>query len=109
MRISDWSSDVCSSELAGALRAPEARDGAEAAGLVAALGHLHVGPRDRARRAGQAEQVEGGARRLAGLSAERDRHADAGDGVGRTAERCVGEERVSPCICRWSHEYRKKK
>src|SRR3546814_15507562 len=92
MRIRDWSSAVCASDLvdlaehlldrAGALRAPEARDGAEAAGLVAALGHLHVGPRGRARRAGQVEQVEGGERRLAGPAAERDRPAEAGGGLG---------------------------
>ena len=42
---------------AAALRAAEARDGAEAAGPVAALGHLHVGPR---RGATPARQVRAG-------------------------------------------------
>ena len=42
------------------LRAPERRDGAEAAGPVAALGHLDVGPRRAARRPGQ---VRAGRRR----------------------------------------------
>ena len=50
-------------ERAAALLAPEPRDGAEAAGPVAALGHLQVGPRRRRRRAGQVEQVEGRHRR----------------------------------------------
>ena len=63
-----------------ALRAAEAGDGAEAAGPVAALGHLHVGPRRRAGRPGQVEQVEAGQRSgRAGLAAEGDGHAEAGD------------------------------
>ena len=65
-----------------ALRAAEARDGAEAARLVAALGHLHVGPRG-GRPAGGAGSAgrswaAAGAPRLA---AEGDGHAEAGDRV----------------------------
>src|SRR4029453_13946908 len=42
----------------GAARgAPEAREGAEAAGTVAALGHLHVGPGGGGGRSGQVEEV----------------------------------------------------
>ena len=49
------------------LRAAERRDGAEPAGAVAALGHLHVGPRARRGRAGQVEQVEATGARRRGL------------------------------------------
>ena len=67
---------------AGALRAAEARDGAEAARLVAALGHLHIGPGHRRRRPGQVEQIEARQRRGVGLAAQGDRHAEAAHRVG---------------------------
>ena len=68
--------------LAGALLAPEGRDGAEAADAVAPLGHLHVGPGDLGRRAGQLEQIEparpAGGRACGQSTGRRRRDAPAG-------------------------------
>ena len=64
--------------------AAEGGDGAEAAGAVAPLGHLHVGPGRGGCRSRQVEEVEGGRRRgSAGLAAEGHGHGvgEAGDGV----------------------------
>ena len=56
-----------------ALLAPERRDGAEAAGAVAALGDLEIGPRRGGAGPGQVEQVERRHRRP-GLGADGHRH-----------------------------------
>jgi hypothetical protein len=72
-------------ERSGPLGTPEARDGAEPAGLVAPLRHLHVGPRRAGRGPRQLEQVEGRDGRAGGaggrLAAERDRHPEARHGI----------------------------
>src|SRR3546814_2291038 len=82
MRISDWSSDVCSSDLLHALRA--------AAAGIAALRHrgtAHPGRRPL------------GAARLRGPTRQERPAWHAG---GRSEERRVGKECVSTCRSRWS-------
>src|SRR3546814_14587492 len=87
MRISDWSSDVCSSDLGSA-----EMDGA------------FFMPRLRRRRKERGMSV-------AGIRSESPSAAPARSGVWRSAERRVGEECVSTCRSRWSpfhskqHEY----
>src|SRR3546814_1158618 len=79
MRISDWSSDVCSSDLHGDFRRdrPERRNPGGSPGGTAAQG------------GGQARLHPGGA---AAPPAE----------TGRSEERRVGKECVSTCRSRWS-------
>src|SRR3546814_5371213 len=77
MRISDWSSDVCSSELLVGRREPAVR-----------LGRVHVHQEGRQR---QAVRDEG--RRAAVLL------------QGRSEERSVGKECVSTCSSRWSPDH----
>src|SRR3546814_2429673 len=93
MRISDWSSDVCSSDLPR-LRLDAARrvdhhhggiDGGERA--IRILGKVLVARR--------VEQVVGDALMFEG-------HHRAGDGDSRSEERRVGKECVSTCRSRWS-------
>src|SRR3546814_12237546 len=121
MRISDWSSDVCSSDLALlpiALAAiaiyPKARDVAsDGVGIVGALVDVvderreHAGPR---LVGGKAVAVDiigvdpGGNRRI---SAESDRMPVLGTQTAvlrppRSEERRVGKECVSTCRYRWS-------
>src|SRR3546814_3247304 len=72
LRISDWSSDVCSSDLSVSLRRPYAPVGQSVLAAFAAL------------------------RRLAGDAARRARETR------RSEERRVGNECVSTCRCRWS-------
>src|SRR3546814_9526851 len=74
MRISDWSSDVCSSDLAGS----QARPGLSQART--ATGHARAGHR---LRLGRGTEVRGRALR-------------------RSEERRVGKECVSTCRSRWS-------
>src|SRR3546814_16060397 len=88
MRISDWSSDVCSSDLvlhAGRLRA---------ARLGAADDHRPP------RRPGQDHPHE----RLAAPSGRREENS-----MKRSEERRVGKEWVSPCRSRWAQYHYKKK
>src|SRR3546814_12937828 len=96
MRISDWSSDVCSSDLVGLLvyEGIESDPGFKDA-LWAALGSLASAPM--------------GERTLTGLCAllqeNRLRQALAPyvlDGPHRSEERRVGKECVSTCRSRWS-------
>src|SRR3546814_16854676 len=94
MRISDWSSDVCSSDLARRL------DGA--AGEDARAG----------RRPRRAEPGAGGVaprvRRLLGVpAARRDLHLATLPQL-RSEERRVGKEGVSTCSYRWSPDTEKK-
>src|SRR3546814_6481624 len=85
MRISDWSSDVCSSDLVALLQL-----GAEGAGH----GDHHV---ERARR------VAAPLRRHEVVIVEADRVApDAALHLLRSEERRVGKECVSTCRSRWS-------
>src|SRR3546814_18219011 len=93
MRISDWSSDVCSSDLP--CRCHRAVDRPKQTAVTR--------PRHRA------DKFEAFARR--GV----DRHAVAGLvphrrlEKGRSEERRVGKECVSPCGSRWSTDHYKKK
>src|SRR3546814_4739392 len=81
MRISDWSSDVCSSDLAGEVRARHEPE----------LG-FRIGGKIIARAVDVGDRVAAGA-----LLAELDP-----DDVRRSEERRVGKECVSTCRSRWS-------
>src|SRR3546814_12215231 len=99
MRISDWSSDVCSSDLRPAL---PARPPARPADLdaVAVAEHEHVVERDLVAGLVLAEQLD--AERLA------LHHAvllTAGDQNCRSAERRVGKECVSTCRSRGAQSH----
>src|SRR3546814_15909069 len=94
MRISDWSSDVCSSDLAadqplGQLLADPLQ--ALQPGFVA--GRLAA-----AEAARQMNLVTGMPQRLD----EHARHLAVPGGIGRSEERRVGKECVSTCRSRWS-------
>src|SRR3546814_13105496 len=105
MRISDWSSDVCSSDLADRRRALPARRrpgrlplaaGTEPQG--AGIGHDAVG----ALRRRPGERRPKRPRRHPGT-------ADPTDGSARSEERRVGKECVSTCRSRWwPYPYKKK-
>src|SRR3546814_14093704 len=92
MRISDWSSDVCSSDLFPPGKAGDQGDGV--GGMLCA----HVGTR---RHGGQL--VVGDAiepqlvRTVEFLTGQQ-----AGD-IARSDVRCVGKEGASACSVRWSH------
>src|SRR3546814_18224422 len=95
MRISDWSSDVCSSDLARIMH----RDGAVA--------HQHVAPHRRPESAMDAGEA-GLAEMKAGCMRKVD-HAERPDiqpsrlpPGPRSEERRVGNECVSTCRTRWS-------
>src|SRR3546814_17679843 len=101
MRISDWSSDVCSSDLQGGERALE-RAGPEEQFLVGCDPAEPGGD-------GEAQQPdeEGAlaADDVGDAAAEQQQSAE-GEGVGgddplRSEERRVGEECVSKCRSRW--------
>src|SRR3546814_5183110 len=82
MRISDWSSDVCSSDLAVEIEPqPFARRDADMAA---------IGARDR--RMLRVHRQVGDMDDIAGVAAKRD----------RSEERRVGKECVSTCRSRWS-------
>src|SRR3546814_3952765 len=86
MRISDWSSDVCSSDLQGERAHRGAHRGllARAVAVEAEYGHGHHVP-------DHAELILG------------QRGAERRDRVGdRSEERRVGQECVSTCRSRWS-------
>src|SRR3546814_3401913 len=87
MRISDWSSDVCSSDL---LRAGAAIAGAAAGGWLRQHGGILARP------------VAGGAQPAGGGGAA----GQVDDGIfrsgSRSEERRVGKECVSTCRSRWS-------
>src|SRR3546814_16118374 len=87
MRISDWSSDVCSSDLGGA------------GGGGHALGGVHPAAR------GRADRDRRGARRQLQAAG---RHPLPRARL-RSEERRVGKECVSTCRSRWSPSHSKKK
>src|SRR3546814_14903567 len=92
MRISDWSSDVCSSDIARCLLARVARQ--------------------RHQRGGNAESAVALLRNLIGRALDRAGVAEFGDLVEclkRSEERRVGKECVSTCRSRWSPYHYKKK
>src|SRR3546814_13258770 len=99
MRISDWSSDVCSSDLQ--------REQGEGCGQDEddrehdPAGHRAEGWRGHQHHRRQRDQ-DGGA-------GEQDGLAGGVHGLGRSEERRVGKERVSPCSSRWSPYHLKKK
>src|SRR3546814_1311538 len=89
-RISDWSSDVCSSDLAGGV------DGVD--DLVDLVGL-------------PAQHVQGRAEVLAGELRQRLQFPRAWreEGAMRSEERRVGQESVSTCRSRWSPNHKQKK
>src|SRR3546814_20884507 len=90
MRISDWSSDVCSSDLV--MQYVYARYGRNRAGIAATV--IHYRPRSALREIGKA------------LGLSEDVTARLASTVwgshGRSEERRVGKECVSTCRSRWS-------
>src|SRR3546814_11559773 len=101
MRISDWSSDVCSSDLAG--------DGDRVAAVHDAL-ETSVGGNHRQRGdiataaeilgqrgADEGVEVEAGQREIG--------HESRDKGWPRSEERRVGKESVSTCRSRWSQDH----
>src|SRR3546814_14861791 len=107
MRISDWSSDVCSSDLTLVIRI---RDKA----VIISPCALDMGAKQVKQRVAVHEPVK--------LRHPVHRGCTPGDGVGllivhhlepmhdrRSAERRVGNECVSTCISRWSPYHQKKK
>src|SRR3546814_20867882 len=92
MRISDWSSDVCSSDLF----VPELYD----ASYIDA--RFSVGPRDAVRRVRELLDLEG---IFAGISTGAILHAALAQA--RTEERRVGKECVRTCRPRWSPKHKK--
>src|SRR3546814_16823254 len=100
MRISDWSSDVCSSDLVLVLKSKREmlllREGKAFRTYRVALGIKPRGDKMQRgdNRTPEGEYVLGG------------RHAGSRF---RSEERRVGKEDVSPCISRWSADRSKKK
>src|SRR3546814_15584501 len=98
MRISDWSSDVCSSDLQGAppffvsARPAAKRDGAGGQGLPRRLdGDPKESPSPPSEPVSRGSQKADGRRKCP--------HTVAQDG--RSEERSVGKECVSTCRSRW--------
>src|SRR3546814_17685314 len=97
MRISDWSSDVCSSDLVDYTTARVLRD------------------TDRAGPSGSKRQSDRGCRRAASPRRgiwqwERQENAPVARGAqGRSEERRVGKECVSTCRSRWAPSHHKNK
>src|SRR3546814_9463217 len=83
MRISDWRSDVCSSDLSELRSGPKPEEGETHASRYLARKKLW--------------RLPGHRRRLPGGQRRRARHA-----AGRSEERRVGKECVSTCRSRWS-------
>src|SRR3546814_17197535 len=127
MRISDWSSDVCSSDLRRLVRAQDRGGGVAASRRAAARGrargvargHRRCGAAsaDAANPGGGASRcvpVGGGVRDRGGVdraradaAGDRVRRGRAGD---RSEERRVGKECVRKCRSRWAtYPYKKKK
>src|SRR3546814_12971323 len=97
MRISDWSSDVCSSDLVLLLDAERDRSADHHLGQLGLAGR-RVGGADQLAAADHADPV---ADRL-------DLAQLVGDEDDRSEERRVGTEGVSTCSARWSPEHEKK-
>src|SRR3546814_14271661 len=98
MRISDWSSDVCSSDLLGR-KLPKTLVGAEQAAQLRAgktqqAGNGNIGEE---RRAGRTQVGIGGHQCMLGA----DYVGSEGQQVGRSEESRVGKECVSTCRSRW--------
>src|SRR3546814_19718911 len=98
MRISDWSSDVCSSDLF--LLADEAPE-VEAGAAYQQTGHVEAGHVDQVAHRGAAVQA-GGEGNLAAATDRRAIEQPDEPGRVRSEERRVGKECVSTCRSRWS-------
>src|SRR3546814_10069608 len=86
MRISDWSSDVCSSDLSAYSLGSLGKSGGSAvAGGLSAVG-----------------QTAAGSAVKAAMSPLKNAAGKAGASMKRSEERRVGKECVSTCISRWS-------
>src|SRR3546814_4393729 len=96
MRISDWSSDVCSSDLSG--RGRLGKD-ARQAGIGKAFHRARIGGKTM-----RAVEVQrGGVVERAGVDMDAADIIRPGEGQ-RSEERRVGKECVSKCRSRWSPE-----
>src|SRR3546814_17932748 len=100
MRISDWSSDVCSSDHEGAEKVWEVVSGAKHS-LAEVAAELNSEDHER-------KMVAGAVRTDFILSAEIMAIALA-EVASRSEERSVGKACVSPCRSRWSPYHSKKK
>src|SRR3546814_16479287 len=103
MRISDWSSDVCSSDLAAKRKCEEGSDR-----KAQRINGYRLGPRSTVSVVGD-DRVCGWRQRCLA-----NRHAGATDEkgfhpLGRSEELRVGKECVSTCRSRWASYHEKKK
>src|SRR3546814_18056301 len=98
MRISDWSSDVCSSDL----QAPRAQEQPLAIGMRRQ--HRAIAGQRQSQRLGQAVHRIGGEH-----AATRSASRASGAFDRRSEERRVGKECVSTCRSWWSPYHKKKK
>src|SRR3546814_11978926 len=98
MRISDWSSDVCSSDLGSRCIGLYRRRAAEGAGET----HTRYGRKPLQRLQPAAKGACGSKIGLAGAQGNRARQGD------RSEARRVGKECVSTCRYRWSPYHNKK-
>src|SRR3546814_12809264 len=104
MRISDWSSDVCSSDLGGGssefliVAAAEcgAGDGSDISKALSGDGGRMM------RLGGRAQTLLNAIARLPSVFASPTVSVHDFDGVGRAEERRVGKECVRSCRSRWS-------
>src|SRR3546814_17969870 len=96
MRISDWSSDVCSSDLRLRAAAPTLSELADKGAIVLVLAHFGR-PKAPAPEFSLAQVV----RPLASVLGREVRYVDW-EGDRRSEERRVGKECVSTCRSRWS-------
>src|SRR3546814_15409625 len=109
MRISDWSSDVCSSDLAEAVAAPDARREVFEEGEVAEALRQVLGLDDGVAAAPAAGSLQlGGADLSQPLCALAAQPLQAGEAADRSEARRAGEQRVSPCRSRWSRFHKTK-
>src|SRR3546814_19259977 len=92
MRISDWSSDVCSSDLRGQLSKPQDR----------------LGRRCRTHHYRGVSRSAALMSRTAGIDLGDFMETAARGGLRSEEERRVGKECVSTCRCRWSADPEKK-
>src|SRR3546814_17492878 len=96
MRISDWSSDVCSSDLLAA-------EGENFVDEASAKGIAEIETAKMALDKGTSEDVKQFAQMMI------DDHTKANQELARSEERRVGKECVSTCRSRWSPYHKKKK
>src|SRR3546814_11160265 len=106
MRISDWSSDVCSSDLHDGVEAE--RDHHQEQHDERAAQHAYVGDRVDWAEVVESVDVAHDAHVLAEQPARQD-HEERQQDDRRSEERRVGKEGVSTCRSRWSPYHQKKK